>query len=180
MLTFICPHCQNTLKINPEHVGLRGKCNRCGGRIALIGHRDAQRPQMASRIGDEPEEDTRPATPAQRAAVLRMGADAATAAQLTRAEVGPVFDDLRRARNASLPATPAQLDYLRRLGLPDAQLAEVSTREEASRLITEWLPPPTPSQKAYLARLGATEGQIAALKTKSDAAELIQRFLSGA
>ena len=151
MLTFICPHCQHELKIIARHLGLRGTCNRCGGRIALIGRADAQRPQMASQIGETPEGTARPG--------------------LQRALVS--------AKMQMEPPTERQLDYLRRLGLPKAQLEKVGNKAEASRLIEEWLPPPSQSQRDYLARLGATDDEIAALRTKAQAADLIQRFLSG-
>ena len=143
MPTFICPHCKEHLRINAEHVGLRGKCNKCGGKIALIGQAETEAPQMASVLGELPLEPARP------------------------------------ARAESEPPTQRQLDYLRDLGMPRAELAGVKTKAEASRLIEAWLPPPSESQRAYLARLGATSEQIAVLRTKAEAADLIQRFLSG-
>lgn len=143
MATFICPHCKQTLRINAEHVGLRGQCNKCGGKIALIGQAERETPQMASVLGELPAEATRP----------------------PRAE--------------SEPPTQRQLNYLRDLGMSQAELAGVNSKAKASRLIEAWLPPPTESQRAYLARLGATSEQIAVLRTKTEAADLIQRFLSG-
>lgn len=143
MPTFICPHCKEYLRINAEHVGLRGKCNKCGDKIALIGQKDSESPQMASVLGEMPVEAARP------------------------------------ARAEAEPPTQRQLDYLRDLGMPRAELAGVKSKAEASRLIEAWLPPPTESQRAYLARLGATSEQIAVLRTKVEAADLIQRFLSG-
>lgn len=178
MLTFICPHCHQQLKINAEHVGLRGKCNKCGGRIALIGRADAQRPQMASRIAESGEEDTRPATPRQVELARKLGAPATALESLNRAQAETVIVQQRDLRAEHEPPTERQLDYLKRLGLPAEQAAAIRSKAEASRLIDQWLPPPTKAQRDYLERLGATPSQLAALRTKTEAAALIQQFLS--
>ena len=162
MLTFICPHCDQQLRINVEHLGLRGKCNKCGGRIALVGRADAQRPQMASRLAEENDLD----------------AVASPTTSASRNNAPTVLVTPREASAEHEPPTARQLDYLKRLGLPAAELQAVGSKAEASRLIEAWLPPPTQSQREYLHRLGATPAQIAVLRTKSDAADLIQRLLT--
>lgn len=178
MLAFICPHCQQPLRVQPENVGQRGRCNKCGGRIALIGRADASRPQMASRVIDEAEGTPRPPTPRQRAAAERLGASPEDVKKMDRDNAGDLFRGLRDAKQRMEPPTERQLDYLRRLGMPETQIAGISNKAEASRLIEEWLPPPTKAQLDYLARLGAAPGEINALRTKNDAAELIQAMLS--
>ncbi len=180
MLTFICPHCQKELQIKPAYLGQRGKCNKCGGRIALIGRMDTPRAQVASKVVDAPEGKAPPPTPKQVAAVKNLGAAPEQIASLDRENTGNILQQLKRVQAEREAPTDRQLEYLKQLGVPEPELAAVKSKGQASRMIDQWLPPPSDSQREYLARLGATGEQIAALRTKSDAAELIQRFLAGA
>lgn len=105
MPTFICPHCQHSLEVAPQHLGQRGRCNRCGGRIALVGRADAQRPQLASKINES--------------------------APAPRCNVG-VFPVPPTAQE---PPSKSQMEYLTRLGATPGLLERVKTKAQASALI---------------------------------------------
>ncbi len=36
MIEFVCPHCNNILKISEQYLGQTGKCNRCGRTITIV------------------------------------------------------------------------------------------------------------------------------------------------
>jgi len=150
MLSFICPYCQQTLQVAPQQLGQRGRCNKCGGRIALVGRADAQRPQMASQVFDP---DNAPGTT-------------------------PAAVPTAAARAEQEAPTARQLEHLQRLGASPQEIAALRSNAEASRLIDARQPPPTKSQIAYLERLGATPELLARVKTKAQASALIEKILA--
>jgi len=79
----------------------------------------------------------------------------------------------------SLPPTEGQLDYLRKLGAVEEDLA-VLDRETASALIDQMTrarqreEAPTEKQLAYLRRLGADARQLARVTNRAEASALIE------
>ncbi|MBI3117512.1 MAG: hypothetical protein HYZ00_02430 [Candidatus Hydrogenedentes bacterium] len=174
MIRFACPLCEAILRVPPEYVGLRGHCNKCGGRIALLGNQDDGRVQRASIVADAPPEppDTRPATLRQIDHLRRAGMTEAGLGQLTRSQASTLI--LRQAQRRGQDApTEKQLGHLQRLGASQAQLDSVRTRAEASALIEEMHLRPTAAQIKLLNELGATGEHIARLKSKGEASALI-------
>jgi DNA-directed RNA polymerase subunit RPC12/RpoP len=181
-MEFICPHCDKTLHIEEKYLGKRGRCNHCGGRIALLGTPQGGRPMRATTVEDEgaaSPEEAAPATPAQKAYLGDLGMTESQANRMTRSHAETEISHRRVERMAHEPPTQDQLDYLQRLGLPPKRLKAVMTKNEASRLIEEMLPPPTENQIAYLERLGANKAQILGLKSRAEASALIESFLRG-
>lgn len=181
-MQFICPYCEQLLTIDDRHLGKRGRCNRCGGRIALIGKPRVDRPLRATAVdppeGPAREEEPR-ATPAQQAYLKDLGMRAEEAARLSRAHAETQIAERVAKRREEEPPTEKQMSYLQRLGLGPKRLAAVTTRTEADRLIQDLLPPPTENQLAYLRRLGANQAQILGIRTRAEASELIEMLLRG-
>jgi len=76
-------------------------------------------------------------------------------------------------------ATEAQKEYLRRLGLKDAEIlsldkAAASERIDALRSYHQTQAPPTEKQLAHLQRLGASTERIAQVVSQADASALIE------
>lgn len=179
---FICPYCEKLLTIDEKHLGKRGRCNRCQGRIALLGTPHENRPLRATAVdeGDDSlDEPETPATPAQRHYLKDLGVPEHEAAAFTRSHAETEITFRAAARTEEEPASPKQIEYLQRLGLHPKRLAAVTSKAEASRLIEEMLPPPTETQLEYLTRLGANRGQILGLRSRSQASELIEAILRG-
>jgi len=184
MLQFICPYCDQPLRVPTDYVGQRGKCKKCGARIALLGDPAKTGPQRATRVEDEVEtpetaKGPLPPTQAQLDYLLILGADQAELEGLDRQSASELIEQRRQDRRGDDLPTEAQLAYLRRLGLSTKELLAVGSKAEAGFLIERLQPPPTDNQLAYLRRLGARQGDIASLRTKSEAAAMIERFLSG-
>lgn len=77
------------------------------------------------------------------------------------------------------PATEAQKEYLRRLGLKDSELAgldkdSASDRIEALKNHHRKLAPPTAKQLSHLERLGASRESIDLVISQADASALIE------
>jgi len=187
MLQFICPYCNQSLRVPVHYLGQRGKCKKCGARIALLGDAQKEGPQQATRVEDAglvaQEEDAplrvKPMSQAQRDYLMVLGASEVDLRDLTLDEASALIETLKRERHSQDLPTEEQLAYLRRLGLSTKELIAVGSKEEASFLIERLQPKPTEHQIQYLQRLGARPEDIAALRTKSEAAALIERFLSG-
>lgn len=181
MLIFVCPYCDEPLRIPENYLGLRGKCKKCGGRVALIGDASIETPQRASRVEEEeaPEpQEPLPATDRQLDYLRVLGANESRIRNLTREEAVVLIDQLKSERRDNEPPTEEQLDYLRRLGMTSKEIVKVQSKSEASYLIDSLQPPPTDNQIQYLRRLGARAERVSTLKTKSEAAALIEEMLS--
>jgi len=179
MLLFTCPHCHEVLKVPEAYLGKRGHCNKCGGRIAVIGDAQVRTPQTASAVAEEPvaeEEPCKPATERQLAYLRELGAAEAQLRDIDLKQASGLIDRLKAQRQEGESATEKQLAYLRHLGAPASQLVQVKTKGEASRLIEEMHLLPTREQLDYLKDLGATGAQLAALKRKAEASDLIDRL----
>ncbi|MFM1919964.1 MAG: hypothetical protein RLZZ303_1598 [Candidatus Hydrogenedentota bacterium] len=180
MLQFRCPHCQQVLRIAPKFLGQTGKCNKCAGRIALVGHENPDVVQMASLVDDGmAARDQRPATDAQRDLMRRMGAPEDAVVNALRHDVSTIIQVARNDLKTSEAPSQSQMELLKRLGVTDEERALVRTRAEASKLIEGLQPKPTEAQLAYLKRLGASPEQMAGVVTRSQAGELIEQLLRG-
>ncbi len=173
---FICPHCSDTLRVPDRHIGERGRCKKCGGRIALVVPPEAVEPYTASPIVETvaPAPEARPATEAQRQYLHDLGAPVTAEATLDRERASEQIDDLKRQRDRTEGPTKRQIDWLRQLGMDEARLAAIQSKAEASELIDTWEPPPTENQLKYLTRLGVSETERASLRSRSEAANLIE------
>lgn len=185
MLQFICPYCEQTLRVPRDYAGKRGKCKKCGARIALVGNADTGEAQWAARVDDEVGDTARSNTTPEKATQRQLdylrvlGAWEEELVELSKEAASEKIERLKRdQRGAELP-TEEQLAYLRRLGLSTKELLAVGSKEEASFLIERLQPAPTENQIQYLQRLGARPEQIRGLKTRGEAAMLIEKFLSG-
>jgi hypothetical protein len=177
-LQFRCPHCQNILRVRPEYLGRAGKCNRCSGRIALLGENDRSRVQAASVLDEAPiEPNAPPATERQKDYLRDLGVDAAEVEQVDRSSASTLIQKRRDDLAAEEPPTEAQLTLLARLGLHDGELALVRSKSYASQLIDQLQPRPTQHQLYYLRRLGVPEADIAAISSRSEASDLIEQWL---
>jgi len=180
MLQFQCPHCDNVLNIRPEHLGRTGKCNRCQGRIALLGENETGSVQMASVVGETPApEPSKPATEAQRDYLRDLGTPEETIEGVDRSKASTLIEQKREEAAAEEPPSDAQLDLLRRLGVTDEERTLVGSKAEASRLIDQLQPRPTEHQLYYLKRLGASDDELAQITTRSQASEIIEKLLRG-
>ncbi len=177
MLQFICPKCNQVLRIAPKHLGQRGKCNKCGARIALIGSANDPAPQPASLVEDLPfNTSDEPATEAQKEYLRRLGARESELTSIDRETASARIDALKEAHRKQAPPTEKQLAHLERLGAPPARIARVLSQADASSLIETMHLRPTRMQIELLHSLGATGAQIARLKTKADASELVEEL----
>ena len=177
MLQFICPSCNQVLRVAPRHLGQRGQCNKCGRKIALIGSASDPAPQMASLVADHARGPKgEPATEAQREYLRRLGADEAEILGLDKDGASERIDALRAYHHKQAPPTPKQLAHLQRLGAPATRIEQVVSQVDASALIESMHLNPTRMQIELLHKLGATGAQIARLKTKADASELIEEL----
>ncbi len=180
MALFICPHCEQVLKVAGAHIGRRGRCNRCGGRIALLGRPQPNRPLMATAVTDEVDRDGPGPPPTERQ--LDYARDlGATEAQLRgkcRDEVSDLIETLRAQRQQESPPTEKQLAYLQRLGVDEAAIAGLRSKAEASALLEALHLSPTREQLEQLRALGASGAQMARLRTRA-AAESLLRELRG-
>ncbi len=181
MYLFICPHCHDVLKVAEVHLGMRGRCNKCGGRIALIGDRGATGPQAASPVVEEMEDDgsgvpPKPPTDKQLAYLRALGASPDRIVGIDRERASTMIDELKVRRQESEAPTEKQLAHLKRLGASARQLAGVRSKAEAAALIEELHLLPTANQMAYLKELGATGAQLASVKTRAAASDLIDEL----
>ncbi len=178
MLLFVCPHCTEVLKVSPRHLGRRGRCNKCGGRIALIGDAERAEPQAASAVADVAEGPSpyppKPVTEAQCRYLSVLGAAEEQVKTLDRESASALIAELKQRRGEGEAATEKQVAYLRRLGATDDQVARAASKAAASELIEAMHLHPTSEQIALLHDLGATGAQLAALKTKAAADALIE------
>ncbi len=178
MLQFKCPHCQSLLNIPNTYLGMSGRCNKCGGHIALLGRADTGEPQMASAAEDVPVQDipSQPATTKQLEYLHTLGASPERLAGITREAASDLIEHFKNKRQESAPPTKKQRDYLRRLGASEKQVTDLHSKAEASALIEEMHLHPTGAQREFLKQLGATGAQIAALKSRGEASALIDRL----
>ena len=180
MLIFVCPHCEASLRIAEKYLGQKGRCKKCGGRIALLGKADATAPQRASRVGieerGEAQEASKPATEKQCNYLRTLGMDEAALTGLNSVKASEYIDQLRKKKRGQEPPTEKQLDYLRRLGASTKQIQTLSSKEAASTLIEEMHLLPTAEQLKYLKNLGASGAQLATIRTRGHAAALIDEL----
>lgn len=177
MLQFICPSCNQVLRIAPKYLGQRGQCNKCGNKIALVGSASDPAPQMASLVaGDVAGEPGEPATEAQKEYLRRLGAKESEILGLDKIGASDRIEALKEEHRTQAPPTPKQLAHLQRLGASPARIEQVVSQADASALIESMHLRPTQMQIALLHKLGATGAQIARLKTKADASELIEEM----
>ena len=175
MLHFVCPHCEKLLRVPRKHLGAQGACNKCGGRIALLGRADAEAPQRASKVADAPvgPERGRAATEKQLVYLRGLGAPEAGLRGLSRDGASARIEMLKRERRLAEPATEKQRSYLRRLGAPEELLARADSKEAASALIEALHLEPTHAQRQALRSLGATGAQMAGVKNRAAAESMI-------
>lgn len=175
MLLFTCPQCTEVLKVPDEYLGMRGRCNKCGARIALIGQPGSMELQAATRVEESEIDDlpSPPATEKQLEYLRALGARDHELEGLNRDQASELIEHLKTQAGDRQPPTTKQLAYLERLGVPPEQLAGIASRKEASAMIDAIQPPPTEKQLALLKKLGADTTQCAALQTRREASELI-------
>lgn len=177
MLQFICPSCNQVLRVAPKYLGQRGQCNKCGKKIALVGAATNPAPQMASLVVDQVESRSgEPATEAQKEYLRRLGARESELLSLDRATASHKIDVLKERHRTQDPPTEKQLAHLQRLGASPERLKTIISQADASSLIETMHLRPTPIQIELLHKLGANGTQIARLKTKADASELIEQL----
>jgi hypothetical protein len=181
MLAFICPFCEALLRVEDAYLGMRGKCNKCGGNIALIGKPGRKEPQVASVVmeladGREP----RPATQRQLAVLKQLGATTQQINGLNIIKASHLIEHLAEKRQQSEPPTENQLKHLKRLGATKAQFSRLKSKAEAAQLIEDMHLSPTRAQLEELKEAGASGAQIAALKSKGRAEALIEELRSQA
>lgn len=182
MLLFSCPHCDELLKVPEAHLGKRGRCNKCGGRIALIGRAGLTGVQAASMVADEllpggeGDPGPKPVTEKQVEYLKALGAPEQQVRNLDRNRASDLIDRLRMQRQSLEPATDKQLAYLRRLAATDRQLQRIKSKADAGQLIEDMHLLPTAEQMERLHQLGATGAQMAALKTKAAAEAMIEEL----
>ena len=178
MLRFICSHCEDVFSIAEQYLGAVGKCSIYGERIALIGNPDATTPQMASVPTDSMVRDAqRSPTEKQREILEELGTLEAVLEEIDREEASDLIDALWSQKRQGQPATPRQIEYLKKLGAKPHQIEKLRSVGQASQLIEVLQPKPTRKQLRYLKKLGATENEIAALPTQGEAAGLIEELL---
>jgi hypothetical protein len=178
MQHFICPFCRETLKIPKEYLGRRGRCNHCGGRIALIGSENIGEVQLATKVAEEAaeEENARPkppSTPKQRELLVKLGMKAADAAALDREKASERIDALTEAQRGREAPTEKQMAWLRKQGMEEDRIRAIASKAEASALIENMHLQPTPKQIEYLRDLGADGVRIARIKSRAEASALI-------
>lgn len=183
MLLFLCPHCDALLKVPEAYLGQRGRCNKCGGRIALIGDVNVTAPQAASAVADETAPDPRlgppkAATDKQLAYLRGLGAPEQALHGIDRERASALIDEIKAKRQHGEPPTEKQLAYLKRLGAPERQMGRVRSKADAARLIEDMHLSPTAEQIKRLNALGAGGARVATLKSKAAAEALIEE-LSG-
>jgi hypothetical protein len=93
-------------------------------------------------------------------------------------QTASLVENIPAARSAE-PASAAQLEYMRRLGARESELAGLdkltaSDRIEALKAQHQKQEPPTEKQLAHLERLGASPARIAGVISKADASSLIE------
>ncbi len=181
MLLFLCPHCDELLKVPEAYLGQRGRCNKCGGRIALIGDANLATPQAASIVADETATDPRlgppkPASDKQLDYLRALGAPEQTLRGLDRDQASALIDELKEKRQRGEPPTEKQLTYLKHLGATERQLGRVRSKADATRLIEDLHLSPTADQIKRLKALGASGAHLAALKSKAAADALIEEL----
>ena len=177
MLQFICPSCNQVLRVAPRYLGQRGQCNKCGKKIALIGAANNPAPQMASLVADVPAPKRgEPATEAQKEYLRRLGTRESELLDLDKATASDRIEQLKKQHLTQAPPTPKQLAHLGRLGASVTRIEQVVSQADASSLIEAMHLRPTQVQIETLHKLGATGAQIARLRTKADASELIEEL----
>ncbi|MBI1317993.1 MAG: hypothetical protein GC168_03455 [Candidatus Hydrogenedens sp.] len=180
MLQFRCPHCEDILQIRPEHLGRAGKCNKCNGRIVLMGENDPSRIQAASVPQERPvDPNPQPATDAQRAYLHDLGTPEEELAGIDRSQASTLIQRKQSDAAENDAPTEAQLSLLARLGVKTDDLALVRNKAQASKLINDLQPKPSQHQLYYLRRLGVPEHEIGAIATRSEASERIELLLRG-
>jgi len=180
MLHFICPHCNKALHIPATYLGMKGRCNKCGGHIALVGTAHATGPQMASAIGvlkHEPDPFAEPATERQLEYLRGLGVDQGRLKGLDKARASDWIRQLRERRQNGEPPTEKQLQHLRRLGAPDRLVQRLKSKADAGALIEEMHLLPTASQLALLRKLGARGEQLARIRTRGEASAVIEEMM---
>ncbi len=180
MLQFICPHCDEVLNVSRESLGLAGKCNICGKRIALIGDPNAPGPQTASVATDDldsaPPMPSGPATPKQKEYLSGLGAVEEALEDIDRECAGDFIRILKARRRETAPPSARQIAYLQKLGAKPHQIENLRTMPQASNLIEVLQPAPAKKQIKYLKKLGATDEEIEELTSQGEASFLIQEL----
>lgn len=156
---------------------MKGRCNKCQGRIALIGDANVTEPQIASVIEDlPPQNGASKVSERQQALLKELGVPPAEMEALDKEQASALIRERISAKRQTEAATEKQLAYLKRLGATESQLERVHTKEDASQLIEEMHLQPTAAQMEYLRDLGANGVQLARLKTRGQASALIQEL----
>lgn len=177
---FICPACGKELSIPSRYVGKRGKCNKCGVRIALIGTQVGNKIPTATLVTDHVEDpDPEPVTTRQAVFLRELGVREEEVQGLSKMQASERIESLKRVQGEFDEPTEKQLKYLGDAGMTEEELEAIPSKAAASRLIETWEPPPTENQIAYLKRLGADDAQIAVLTKRSEASDMIEKLLKG-
>ncbi|MBI2424419.1 MAG: hypothetical protein HYV27_16435 [Candidatus Hydrogenedentes bacterium] len=176
-LPFICPHCESVIWPRIQYLGMRGTCNKCGGRIALIGLRDAKAPQRAEALPDREESWVmrQAGSPAEEAGERHFDEEAfdATLEEIFN-EADHAGQEIHRfAPMLERQATEAQLRGLRELGATESQLNGVANFGDAVKLAEILEPPPSLEELARLRELGASDEEIQQVTTRGEARALM-------
>lgn len=178
-LPFICPHCENVIMVRLQYLGLRGTCNKCGGRIALIGRRDATEPQRAEALpqvesswvmrssGQSPAPEGSPFNPEAFEATLDEIFNEADHSGKEIHRLAPFLDR---------HATDEQMRGLKDLGATESQLGGVDNYADAVKLAEILEPPPSKDDLARLRAMGASEEEIQQVTTRGEAWALLEEL----
>lgn len=178
-MIFICPHCEQHLQIRPQFLGFRGYCKKCGGRIALLGNRNILTAQWARKL--EPQSPHTPEPAANGAATPlapRFESNLEAALEDISGWDDELFSELEEGPGPEAPPTPEQIARLKALGATAGQLARVTTKGAAIRLIEVLQPPPTAEQLDLLRSYGLPEEELTFLTTHGVAQAMIDEYLS--
>lgn len=173
-MIFICPHCEQSLQIRPQFLGFRGYCQKCGGRIALIGNRNVLTAQHAQPLGPRVITVAEPAAGQPNPFVSSLDA----ALESISGWEDDVVTDFEDEAETEAPPTENQLRRLRELGATEGQLHRLKTKGDAIRMIEVLQPPPTEEQMALLRSYGVSEDELAFLTTEGVAQAMIDEYES--
>lgn len=175
---FMCPHCDEVLKVAAAYVGRRGRCNRCGGRIALLGNPAPNTPLMATAVTDDAGASANPVPPTEKQLEYArgLGAGEEDLQGKDREEVSELIEALRARRRGTGPPTEKQLAYLRRLGADEAAIGALASKADASALIEALHLSPTREQLEALREHGASGAELARIRTRAAAEKRLREL----
>lgn len=182
-LQFICPHCDQVMRVPAQYLGQRGKCNRCDGKVRLEGNGDDPSPQLAVALTAATAQDSGASM-----------ADALDAEALQTCWLALAPDDPLPGRDAqtirealqdllTVPADDEPISgktrsALLRLGLEREVIDDLGSETKARQVHEELHLQPTVHQRQALHALGINGAAIAAARSRGLARLLIESRLS--